>query len=169
MIRLDALRVKWDIDECPDLSWLETKLSEDGKRIMSSMRYEQDELNQHPIRTKRYIKQDHERLNSYGDNWVMMGCIAEAETSYPLNNNGDRRIERLTSGGLWGIESDSNDEHKTSIAWQELDDLKAHLEKFNVALPEDWDDCMHDAITKMDNTETRRDSILSPWVEIDWT
>ena len=97
----------------------------------------------------------------------MMGCIAEAEVEYLVGNTGNLRLETLSSSGLWGIESDSDDEHKTSIAWQELDDLMAHLEKFGVTIPKDWNDLVHEAITKMYNTETGCDGILSNWVTAD--
>jgi len=165
-ITVDAVRVKWDVDEFPDLSWLETELSEDGKTIISSCRYDQKDLDEHPIRIRRYIKQDYRRLNSYGDSWIMMGCVAEAEVKYKIGNTENYRVEVLSSGGLWGIESDSDDDHKTSIAWQELDDLKAHLEKFGVSIPEDWSNIMQEVITKMHNTEIRRDGVLSSWVTL---
>ncbi len=168
MIRLNALRVKWIVDEDPDLSWLDTELSEDGKTIISSCRYTQDELDQHPIRTRRYIREDRERLNSYGDQWYMLGCIAEAEVSYKIGDTNDYRLEHLTSGGLWGIESDCDEPYKESIAKdEELQDLKQHLQKFGVEIPEDWDGLASEAVDRMHNTETRRDSNLSQWVIID--
>ena len=163
--RLDYIRVKWEIDESPDLSWLESRLSEDGKTLLSSMRYTQEELNEHPIQTRRYIKQDIHRLETYGDSWVMMGCTAEAEVSYPINDNGDRRIETFTSGGLWGIESDSDNSYKRDTANDQLWDLIDHVRHFGVEArlkP----GTINMVIDRMDNTEYRRDSPLSQWLAI---
>jgi hypothetical protein len=56
--------------------------------------------------SRKYVLQDYnrmERLNR-GD-WGFIGIVAEAEVKYPIGG-GNYRIERLTSGGLWGIESD---------------------------------------------------------------
>jgi len=172
--RLDYIRVKWEIDESPDLSWLESRLSEDGKTLLSSMRYTQEELNEHPIKVKRWIKEDMRRLETCGDSWVMMGCTAEAEVSYPINESGDRRIETFTSGGLWGIESDSDSRYKRDTANDELEGLKKHLEVFNIRTPRQryvigdyWKDVKEEAVNRMDNTEHRRDSPRSQWVKVE--
>ena len=163
--RLDYIRVKWEIDESPDLSWLESRLSEDGKTLLSSMRYTQEELNEHPIKTRRYIKEDMHRLETCGDSWVMMGCTAEAEVSYPINESGDRRIETFTSGGLWGIESDSDNEYKESVASDQLWDLIDHIRHFGVEAKLK-PGTIKEIIDRMDNTEYRRDSPLSQWLAI---
>lgn len=82
---------------------------------------------------QEYGKQDFARMEDFNNGgWHYIGVIAEAEVSYPCGNN-SRRIQRLSSGGLWGVESDAGDYLK-EIAKQELDDLKSHLEAFNVDL-----------------------------------
>ena len=173
--RIDYIRVRWEIDERPDTSYLETQLSEDGKTIISSCRYEQDELDKHPIRTRRYIREDMERLDKFNSGELCAyGCIAEAEVSYPVNNRGDRRIERFTSGGLWGIESDSGHPYRESVANDELEDLKGHLEMFNIepirrmwVNGDYWEDIKKDAINRMDNSGSKTDFINSPWVKVE--
>lgn len=173
--RIDYIRVKWEIDESPDYSYLETKLSEDGKKIISSCRYDQDELDQHPIRTRRYIKEDMQRLEKFNSGELCSyGCMAEAEVSYPLNENRDRKIERFTSGGLWGIESDTNQSYREDTAKEQLEDLREHLKRFNIeeirrrwVNGDYWEDLKKEAIEKMDNSETRKDSVLSQWVKVD--
>jgi hypothetical protein len=65
--------------------------------------------------------------------WYTIGVRAAADVSYDLGapNAGCRRVQRFESVGLWGVESDSG-EHLASVAREELEDLKAHLERFGV-------------------------------------
>lgn len=89
-----------------------------------------------PEGSKAYIKygqQDFDRMEALQQgHWHFIGIQAEAIVSYPLNgNDSSRRLEHLTSGGLWGVESDAEDYH-TDVAKGELADLKSHLEAFSV-------------------------------------
>jgi hypothetical protein len=61
-----------------------------------------------------------------------LGCTARAEVSYQWHPDGDRRIEWFTSGGYWGIDVNENDDYRTRIEGDQLDNLKEHLEKFGV-------------------------------------
>ena len=121
--KIDKIIIIHTPDDSPDLSYLESTI-ENG--IINSCRYSQEELAKHPIRTKRYIKADMERLNNYGRTWNCIGIRAEADISYSIGN-GNYRIERLTSGGLYGIESDSDSDYIKSIEDEELADLKERL------------------------------------------
>ena len=64
----------------------------------------------------------------------MQGCIAEATVAYAQKGFSVYvgRREEFPSGGLWGIESDSNDEYRHEIEMEQLGDLKKHLEQFGV-------------------------------------
>ena len=79
---------------------------------------------------REYVKQDYRRLRDYGDGWVSLGIIAEAVVSYPIGG-GNRRLETLTSGGLWGVESDGG-EYLEEIEKEQINELKGHLEAFGV-------------------------------------
>ncbi len=59
------------------------------------------------------------------------GCYAAAQVAYAIGG-GSYRLEDFQSGGLWGIESDSGDDHRREVAAEELADLRGHLEKFGV-------------------------------------
>jgi len=88
---------------------------------------------------QNYGLEDYKRMEALnrGD-FSFIGIMAEATVSYSTGN-GNRRLETFTSGGLWGIESDSSDDYIKEVEEQELDDLKEHLTKFGVdvsALPE---------------------------------
>ena len=89
-----------------------------------------------PEDIRKYVRQDFERMESYnaGD-WSYIGIRAEAEVCIErdIESNIHREInslgpiQRITSGGLWGIESDSDREHLAGIGNEELDELKTQL------------------------------------------
>jgi hypothetical protein len=89
---------------------------------------------------------DAARLRSYGDEWCMFGIVAEAQVSYPSSND-TSRIEWFTSGGLWGIESDSQQSYFSDVGKEELNDLKTHLEEFGVNT-DNWDTLIRDVTPK---------------------
>jgi len=146
--RIDVVRIVWETDEAPDLSWIgEFKNSitaaEESHAIhhrarggdtrefewfVSGNAYEDVS----PRTRKKYIEQDYRRLLAYGETWHSVGCYAEARVSYPTQPAGTWRTETLRSGGLWGIESDSEKTYRAEVARDELADLKDHLDQFNV-------------------------------------
>jgi hypothetical protein len=82
-------------------------------------------------------RQDYERMESLsrGD-WAYVGIRAEAEIGIPcLANKGCVRghevyythTQKITSGGLWGIESDSDKDYLASVRKDELADLRGQL------------------------------------------
>jgi hypothetical protein len=81
---------------------------------------------------QKYGMQDYKRMEglSRGD-WQFVGIGAEAVVSYPITPDGSKRLERLTSGFLWGIESDSGD-YLREVAQEQLAELRDHLEVFGV-------------------------------------
>ena len=54
--------------------------------------------------------------------WCFVGLRAEAEVQ-----TGSDVVQRITSGGLWGIESDSGREHLEETQREELAQLKTEL------------------------------------------
>jgi len=72
---------------------------------------------------REYVRQDYDRMESLnrGD-WCFMGMRAEAEVQ-----TGSDVVQRITSGGLWGIESDSGREHLEETQREELAQLKDEL------------------------------------------
>lgn len=119
-------------EESPDLSWLETKLDENGN-IISSSRYTQEELDKNREEYEKCIKEDQKRLDSYGQTWNMLGIQAVAQIYIPfelLTMNGKVihfLIQNLTSAGMWGIESDSSQEYFKEIEKKEVENLKRQL------------------------------------------
>lgn len=77
-----------------------------------------------------------------------IGIKAEAEI-LTSHNGKEWLINTITSGGLWGIESNSDESHLESIRMEEEHDLKAVLLKFGFSDEE---------ITKaLDDSETTTD------------
>lgn len=139
--RIDSIKIVWKQDESPDTSYLGAYSStpkanaidrkERGDMGRNEYRYfnhGQDYADCTPEDRAKYIEQDYqrsERLNA-GD-WCYMGVWAEAEVSYPTGS-GNRRLEKLRSGGLWGIESDSNAKYATEVEQEQVNELKEHIE-----------------------------------------
>lgn len=88
---------------------------------------------------EEYRAENQIRLDAYNrGEWWYRGCQARAWVSYPLNDTGDRRLESFSSGGLWGIESNSGADYESEVQSEELHDLKAHLETFGVDTSDFW-------------------------------
>jgi len=78
---------------------------------------------------RKYCRQDYQRMESYNhQNWCYIGIHAEAEitTGSPLHWIGST-VQTITSGGLWGTESDSDESYLKSIEQEELMELRAQL------------------------------------------
>jgi hypothetical protein len=76
-----------------------------------------------PEDIRKYVRQDYDRMESLnrGD-WCFIGIRAEAKVQV-----GSDVVQRITSGGLWGIESDSDKDNLESAAREELAELKTEL------------------------------------------
>ncbi len=71
---------------------------------------------------RKYCRQDFDRMEAYNNQqWCFIGIRAEAE--YTVNSV----IQEITSGGLWGTESDSDKAHFQSIEEEELAELRKQL------------------------------------------
>lgn len=100
--RINNITIKRMVDEDPDASYLEQE----------DMGFEQ-------------------RLQEYrnGD-FCFVGVRAEAEffVGSKLVNVGCTPVQTLTSGGLWGIESDSDEKYFAEVEQEELSQLRQQLE-----------------------------------------
>ena len=105
MKTIEKISMVQHIDEDPEISYLQ-----------------QYDINDKDPEIRKYAKQDKERLESlYAGNWEFIGIQAKAE----IRINGISQV--ITSGGLWGIESDSGDEYFEEIYQEEKEDLKNSL------------------------------------------
>jgi len=145
-MKIESIKINWIIDEYPDISYLESNIN-DG--VVDSCRYTQEDYEKDPEQVKQWIRQDTQRLNNYGTHWANYGCIAESVVSYPISKQGDRRLETLTGGGLWGIESDSDESYKIMVAKEQLEELKDHLKRFNIKISKKAERLFTEALESM--------------------
>ena len=73
---------------------------------------------------RKYVRQDYARMQAAnrGD-WCYMGVRAEAQVQL----DGDLR-QTVISGGLWGIESDSDESYFADVEREELAVLRSQLQ-----------------------------------------
>jgi hypothetical protein len=77
-----------------------------------------------PEQVREYVRQDYDRMEDYNrQGWCYIGIRAEAQYQTAFGSP----IQTLTSGGLWGIESDSDKSYFAEVAGEELAQLKAEL------------------------------------------
>jgi hypothetical protein len=80
-----------------------------------------------PEDIRKYVRQDYERMErlQHGD-WCYIGIRAEAEILVPSGSASV--VQEITSGGLWGVESDSDREYLAEIEAEELSSLREQLQ-----------------------------------------
>src|SRR6202023_2691183 len=75
---------------------------------------------------RKYVRQDFARMESLNNGqWGFIGIHARADVQ--LADNGGL-LQTLHSGGLWGIESDSDESYLESIQAEELATLRGELQ-----------------------------------------
>jgi hypothetical protein len=111
-LTIREVKLNWIADENPDLSWLDQTDDEMGEG---------------------FEKQSVGRKESYGQTWEMLGCVARAVVAYPLESNIGTRLQAFTSGGLWEIESDSDEGYLRAIEDEQLIELAEHLSHFGIS------------------------------------
>ena len=141
--KLESVRLMKQVDEQPDLSWIGSYASTYGGSDIVVDRQERGHADsrQHryfiwanqsnykePLkpRERRELEQDYRRMEDYGNGWVMVGVWAEADIVV------DGVIQKLRSGGLWGIESDSDQAYFNSVGQEEYNALKDILKEMGV-------------------------------------
>ena len=73
---------------------------------------------------REYGKQDFQRMESLQrGEWCFIGIIAKAE----VWNSVTKVTQVVRSGGLWGIESDSDKDYLQSVGADELENLRSEL------------------------------------------
>lgn len=147
--RVSKITIKHMIDETPDVSFMETTpeyhYGEDGRDWQHVSEEEKRKvIEQYGSiwnACVAYAEQDAERLAAFnrGD-WNMIGIMAEAEVLIPEDTipGPSWLIQHITSGGLWGIESNSGEEYFAEVEKEEITQLKGHLKTLNI---EGADDC----------------------------
>ncbi len=112
-IHIRSIAVERLTDEDPDLSHLKQSYNEPS--ITSA-------------EAEKYKIQDDKRLDAYdrGD-WYMMGVRATADVAITPKGSSAGTLVTISSGGLWGIESDSGESYFKDVERDELDELEGLL------------------------------------------
>lgn len=79
-----------------------------------------------PEQIREYVLRDYERMERLNRGvWCYIGIRAEAEILIP--SGGASLVQEITSGGLWGIESDSEQSYFSEVEADELSELHSQL------------------------------------------
>lgn len=80
--------------------------------------------------TKAQARREYERMLAYnrGD-WGMIGIKAKAETAISIGQ-GNWKLDTITSGGLWGIETDTDEKYYKEIEQEQLSEVKDYLKEY---------------------------------------
>jgi hypothetical protein len=80
--------------------------------------------------TKEQAEKDYQRMMDYErGNWSMIGIKAEAETAVDIGG-GSWKLDQITSGGLWGIESDIGEKYLKEVETEQLEEVKSYLKEY---------------------------------------
>ena len=149
MKKIRAIRIKKILEESPDLSDLGTFSKEKGKFAIEHKgdRGTLPYFNADNVENMKQAKQNYERMMQFETGLVCQYEIkAEAEILTSSDKGQTWLINAVSSGGVWGIESDSDKEYFKEIADGELEELKDVLRELGFSQVEcdqgeiDWGD-----------------------------
>jgi len=132
------IEVKRIVDENPDLSFLETTPAYHYGKNGSNWEHVSEDDRQKVITNYGsiwnacmvYAKHDKERLDAYNRGvWEMIGIKAVATIHIPVDDKNDNtvKIQTIDSGGLFGIESDSDNSYMQDIGREQIAEVKNYL------------------------------------------
>lgn len=126
--RIESIRVIREVDIDPDLSWLGEYSNEPGANAID--RQERGDMGRNEFRfcnitlsgeqtgNPASVEHDYRRLEDYNrGGWCMMGVYAVAEVII------GGTIQRIRSGGLYGVESDAGNDYWAELGREQLAEL----------------------------------------------
>jgi hypothetical protein len=139
MKRIESVKIRRMIDDSPDLSYIGEYANSaadgaiDRKERGDCGRGEYRYFNPANI---EYAEQDYDRMEAAQRGaWCSIGVRAEAEIQ--TSDDGQNWLSNsVSSGGLWGIESDSGDEYFAEIERDELSALRDTLAELGFSVEE---------------------------------
>ena len=136
MRKIISIRLVSVVDTDPDFSWIGEYTSSPGPDDRTIDRQERGDCGRGEYRyfvaamsgketgNPESVEQDYARMEDYNrQGWCFVGIQAIAEVQ--MTKNGP--IQKVRSGGLWGIESDSGDAHFQEVGKDEMHDLTSEL------------------------------------------
>ena len=127
MFRLTKLTVKRIGDEMSDTDDLKTTW--DGDKVSESAQYSNEDIATHGLEEVReWCRQDAERIKQFeAGELYFVGVVAEAELIHSQVKDGGGTIHRISTAGVWGVESDSDEDNFRELGEEELEALKIIL------------------------------------------
>lgn len=107
-----------------------------GLKIIDSCQYSQEDADRDWQQVLGYIKEDEKRMDDYGRTWYVFGIRAIAVLHFPEERTEDMIIQRISSPGLLGIESDSEEEYFKDEEMCQIAILLDMLAQMNVNVPD---------------------------------
>lgn len=134
MIKVQKITIKHIIDESPDLSYLGEFSNTAGNYAIehNGERGTYPYFNADNVENMEDAQQNYDRMMQFekGDVYCIgIKAIAEVHTS---ENGNTWLINHIESGGLWGIESDSDAEYLREVEQDELHELRKTLKAFGL-------------------------------------
>lgn len=154
---ISGLRIVWQEDTNPDLSYLDSDFDD----LENSCRYSQTDVETYgEQQVREWVEQDRKRLEEYGNTWIETGIWAEC-TVFVRQGHGWLMLP-VRSGGLWGLESDSDAGFIRTEAKQQLRDLAEVLRTLNPVLVQGW---LMQAREALDNFEFMEEESHVPEIQ----
>lgn len=142
--QIESIKIVVGDDDNPDLSFLGEYASTDKGNPLAIDRVERGDAGRNEYRyfiparaaNAQEAEQDYDRMEAYnrGD-WHMVGIYAQATVLVP-DQFGNFNVQQIRSGGLWGVESDSDMDYRRQTASEEVMDLVGQLEALGI---DKWD------------------------------
>ena len=138
-LQIIGVKIEHKPDEDPDTSWLgeysntpkehAIDRQERGDMGRNEFRYFNPAMSGEQTGNPESPEQDYQRMESLNaGQWCFIGIIAKAE----LRNPATSVTQVVRSGGLWGIESDSEKDYLASVEKGQLAELRAELLAFGI-------------------------------------
>lgn len=132
MKKINKISIVHKLDTNPDLDWIGT-FDNEAKHPFAIDREQRGDMERGQYRyfnpqegaceTKEQAEQNYRRIMEFerGD-WHMLGISAQAEIA-TSENGATWTINTIRSGGLWGVESDSDEATLNEIGSEQLEEL----------------------------------------------
>ena len=138
---LTQIAIQHTVDDCDSINYLLTELDYTNEKVIRSDRYSNKDVEIYGWdAVRKWVEEDIERYEEYGISWNSMGISAEAKILLPFKaytNDGlgwNFKIQKISSGGIWGIESDSDNSYVEKEEHNQIVELMDYLRILNVDL-----------------------------------
>lgn len=145
--KINKIIINYIPDYDADLDWLGKFASEPGKFAVkhNGGSREHPYFNAENVENMKEAKQNYKRIMEFENGHISMYGIKATAEIYTSNDGKTWLINKVSSGGLWGLESDNTEGAFKEIEAEQLDELKDVLLALGftaaeyTAAPLEWD------------------------------